>query len=207
MNRRTENLMTQKFGRLLVVEFSHRHEKQRNAYWKCICDCGNKVTVRHSLLKNGTSTSCGCFQKETASRIIKNEIQRRTLRYGEAARRSLFRSYEKNAKARSIPFELSLSLFVEITTLPCSYCGRQPEQIFYNKNWNGEYIYNGIDRVDSALGYLPENCVSCCKHCNVAKMGLSEIDFLKLVYSIYHYRKLEIYNQLQTINVGNIEIF
>ena len=34
------------------------------------------------------------------------------------------------------------------------------------------YVSNGVDRVDSSLGYIEENCVPCCKFCNYAKRAL-----------------------------------
>lgn len=51
----------------------------------------------------------------------------------------------------------------------------------------GNYLYNGIDRKDSSIGYLLENCVSCCSKCNQIKMDMSETDFLSHVTKIYRY--------------------
>lgn len=50
-----------KFGKLRVVEFSHR-EKYRD-YWLCRCDCGNTVVVCDNALKSGNTKSCGCLLK------------------------------------------------------------------------------------------------------------------------------------------------
>jgi hypothetical protein len=51
-------MIGQRFGRLVVVEFSHRNVR-RAAYWKCLCDCSNTSTVLQSSLKVGDTTSCG----------------------------------------------------------------------------------------------------------------------------------------------------
>ena len=32
--------------------------------WKCKCDCGNEVLVRHGNLQKGFTKSCGCYHKE-----------------------------------------------------------------------------------------------------------------------------------------------
>jgi 5-methylcytosine-specific restriction endonuclease McrA len=37
--------------------------------------------------------------------------------------------------------------------------------------------HNGIDRKNNSLEYTLENCVPCCRQCNFAKQGLSEIEF------------------------------
>ena len=63
-----EDLTGQKFGRLTVLEFSHRGNF-RQSFWKCQCNCGNIVFVRAGQLKFGTTKSCGCLQKEKVSKL------------------------------------------------------------------------------------------------------------------------------------------
>mgnify|MGYP001440862313 CR=1 FL=1 len=64
---RIKNLTGIKFGRLFVIEQNGR-SKNEKILWKCLCDCGNTVTVVGDSLKNGVSISCGCFQKEEMSK-------------------------------------------------------------------------------------------------------------------------------------------
>jgi hypothetical protein len=49
----------QKFGKLTAVEFSHKNNFGA-VYWKCICDCGNKITTRSNALRKGEKKTCGC---------------------------------------------------------------------------------------------------------------------------------------------------
>lgn len=42
-----------------------------------------------------------------------------------------------------------------------------------------KYVYGGIDRVDSSKGYTVDNCVSCCRECNVSKGTMSLEAFLR----------------------------
>lgn len=51
-----------KFGRLSVIEFSER--KNRNTFWKCLCDCGNYRCVNIEKLKQGRVKSCGCLKND-----------------------------------------------------------------------------------------------------------------------------------------------
>ena len=55
-----ENLLGRKFGRLTVEGFSHQ-DKNSKAYWKCVCDCGNRKIAKAKLLKSGDTQSCGCL--------------------------------------------------------------------------------------------------------------------------------------------------
>ncbi|KJU74267.1 hypothetical protein AH70_07355 [Pediococcus damnosus LMG 28219] len=60
------DLTGQRFGRLLVIKRSTKKVKNRNAQWKCLCDCGNHVIVDGYNLRNGTSRSCGCLRRDLA---------------------------------------------------------------------------------------------------------------------------------------------
>ena len=57
-----QNLVGRRFGRLRVVAF--RGSRKWHPSWKCICDCGQRVTASASNLKTGHTKSCGCFRKE-----------------------------------------------------------------------------------------------------------------------------------------------
>ena len=97
---------------------------------------------------------------------------------GEAAFRALFKTYRYNAKTRGIAFLLSREQFRALTQQNCHYCGSEPLSVMRGVTYNRDYVYNGVDRIDSALGYVPENCVPCCKFCNLAKAGGSYEDFV-----------------------------
>jgi len=61
------DLLGQRFGRWTVLAKSHR-SKWGDIFWSCRCDCGNDGVVRAGNLRNGTSTSCGCYHKEAVTR-------------------------------------------------------------------------------------------------------------------------------------------
>jgi 5-methylcytosine-specific restriction endonuclease McrA len=97
----------------------------------------------------------------------------------------LFGAYRDGARKRGLTFELSLEDFIRFTTARCAYCGIEPSQQYKNKHHATAYTYNGIDRVDNELGYILENCVTCCKACNRLKGWLSEDVFLATVERIH----------------------
>lgn len=55
---------------MLTVVSEAGRAKYGSFRWKCRCDCENIVTVRGDSLRDGTTQSCGCLQRETASRTM-----------------------------------------------------------------------------------------------------------------------------------------
>jgi hypothetical protein len=168
-----EDLTGQKFGRLIVI---NRAENSRNnrVRWLCKCDCGKETITASSNLKNGTVVSCGCYSRKIHS-----------LPNGEAAKNDLLGSYKRNAKNRNLSFELSKEEFLELTKQNCFYCGKEPSTIRKNNSNNGDYIYNGIDRIDSSKGYTKENTVSCCSQCNMFKNKYLQSDFFEWIKTVH----------------------
>lgn len=70
--RSRQDVTNQKFGRLIVIEFSHI--KNQRTYWLCECSCGNKIIASISDLKSGHTQSCGCLQKERASQSSRIDL-------------------------------------------------------------------------------------------------------------------------------------
>ena len=57
-----------KFGKLTVHRITGKRSSAGQIYWICDCDCGNSVEVLGAKLRNGHTQSCGCLQKERASK-------------------------------------------------------------------------------------------------------------------------------------------
>lgn len=53
-----------KFGRWTVIDPDAGRSKSGNRLALCKCDCGNEGLVIAAKLKNGWSTSCGCFSAD-----------------------------------------------------------------------------------------------------------------------------------------------
>lgn len=59
---KVKDLTGKRFGRLTVLDFAFI--KKRRAYWRCLCDCGNKTATRGISLTRGDTRSCGCLRTE-----------------------------------------------------------------------------------------------------------------------------------------------
>lgn len=62
--RKAIDLMGLKFGRLMVLE-RNASMYNRDAAWLCQCECGNQKVVVGRSLRNGDTTSCGCYAIES----------------------------------------------------------------------------------------------------------------------------------------------
>lgn len=161
------DLSGRRFGRLVVTSKS-RTSRRKNytvKQWECKCDCGSFVWVNSQDLTTKHSTSCGCYQEE---------INRsRTLEFGLASKRKCYSGYKRSAKKKNRRFELSMEAFLLIASKPCYYCGLPPSNFQRAGGYNGPFIYSGIDRLNSSLGYINKNCVPCCITCNIAKHDMT----------------------------------
>lgn len=95
---------------------------------------------------------------------------------GHAARRGLLADYQTAARNRSLEWALSDDAFFDLTKSLCFYCGTPPARV-RRVSRNGEYLFNGVDRVDNLKGYVSDNVVPCCATCNHAKCQMSVTDF------------------------------
>ena len=88
--------------------------------------------------------------------------------------------YKRHAINRGFVWMLSREDVLNTIFKNCFYCESPPSNTKKTKNSIGSGLqYNGIDRVDSSIGYIKSNIVPCCKTCNIAKQNLS-IDQFKM---------------------------
>jgi len=70
MGRPKDNLIGQRFGRLIVEEATDDFLRG-NAVWVCRCDCGRLTRATSGPLKSGGKSSCGCLKREMSAAKIK----------------------------------------------------------------------------------------------------------------------------------------
>ena len=181
-----QDLTGQRFTRL-VVKGRAPSNKHGHTKWFCICDCGTPVVAYASDLKRGGRPSCGCLKSEKISAL-------RKLAPGEAGLNQVFGQYKKSAKERNLSFHLTHVEFSNLIDKTCHYCGAGPtlkafnEKALLRNGTNGNFIYTGIDRIDSKQGYHKENCVTCCKTCNFAKNNMIYEEFVEYLDRVAAFR-------------------
>jgi len=173
------DLTGQRFGKLVVLEHIERKQSKGGSRWKCQCDCGNITETEAHRLKNGRTKSCGCLKKEYGAR----------LGYGTTSFKNILSLYKIRAKERNRVFELTEEEFKILTKQNCHYCGTEPKNVTGKDKYYGEYIYNGIDRLNNDLGYTVENSVPCCSDCNYMKHQFTKDYFIAHIKKIYEHNK------------------
>lgn len=85
MGRVAIDMIGRRFGKFFVLSRA-KNDKNRNACFCCLCDCGNTKTICGKYLRNGKSSSCGCKRTETRPLPAEAYLLKAT------SRRSLFLS-------------------------------------------------------------------------------------------------------------------
>ena len=172
-----QKLSNKRFGNLIAIEPIGLIPK-RGMKWLCKCDCGKLVEKYAASLNALYGVKCHC---DNGLGLGRKPI----LKKGEAAFNELYGSYKSKSLKRKIKFELSKEQFKNLTLDNCFYCGDSPTNI--QKGRNGDYVYNGIDRVDNNKGYELDNCVSCCDYCNRMKLNYTTLEFAEKISKIYSF--------------------
>lgn len=140
------DLTDKRFGRLLVVARAASINKQ--TAWKCRCKCGNTAVVRSAYLRSGKTTSCGCFQRESASLRQSTHRSSKTPEYRawQALKKRCYCQTDKgyqNWGGRGIRvckrWRISFENFL-------SDMGRRPSS------------KHSVDRIDNSKNYSKKNC-------------------------------------------------
>lgn len=166
--------------------YNHVHRGKKQVWFVCACECGNIVTVSRSNLTT-KAVSCGCVRREKARTNIQSIIKEST---ELTAFNKLLNEYKHSAKARNHLFDLTNEQFNTLINGNCYYCGILPNRIqrSYARS-DKTIVYNGIDRKDNSVGYIIENCVSCCTVCNLAKRSMTEQEFYTWINRVYNHVK------------------
>lgn len=157
----------------------------------CKCVCGKEKVFRYDsfVCKNelDRAKSCGC--KHT----YRNNFNAQKRRKPESVYRYVYEQYKMGSKVRDIEFKLLRDDFDELIKKNCFYCGGKPplkQPHRGNKTYVGvPTLYNGIDRIDSSIGYEKENCVPCCTRCNYMKSDMDISSFTEHILKIANHIK------------------
>lgn len=144
---------SQIFGRLTVLNL-HSQDANYNKRWLCQCVCGKTKVVLGTHLKNGHTSSCGCYQKEFRAALEDTAAKERRHYTHSSYKAMIGRCY--NPKYPS---------FCRYGGAGVTVCDRWRVGENGKTGWLCFYEDMGpratglsIDRIDNEKGYHPDNC-------------------------------------------------
>lgn len=159
------DLRGRRFGRWTAIE---RAENSPSGYtrWVCRCDCGERKTVDKLSLMTGRSKSCGCLNRELATRNILKYRHLGSAAAGEASRVHGHRSLEGKPSPTYVSWAAMLSRCRNKRSKKYqNYGGRGIEVCARWLNFENFLADMGerpegtsIDRIDNNGNYQPGNC-------------------------------------------------
>lgn len=139
----------EKYGRLTIVGQA-LPTKNRQRRWQCNCECGGIAIVRTDGLTSGRAQSCGCRQKEIATKFCV-----------ERSRHGMSRSrvYESWCHMIDRCTNRNNGRYADYGGRGVSVCDRWKEDFLNFYSDMGE-MPDGmtLERKDNSKGYGPDNC-------------------------------------------------
>lgn len=172
-----------KFGKLTILSICEERTARGEKILLCSCECGKTIRLPRTRLFHDNVKSCGCL-RDDQEYVVGN----RTYEPQIASARSRFNS--STYKDGNLAFDQ----FLALSQLRCHYCDAQPSNN-YNvfkkytaKNTyaldNGNFVYNGLDRLDSSRPHDIDNVVPCCWECNMAKNNRTVEQFARWILRV-----------------------
>jgi hypothetical protein len=167
-------------------------------YTKCCKSCKEKSKRRYELKredilkqqKEDRTENPDKYKQRSDVYRTKNRVQiniKQNERYArDTTKKEMQKAYNNSREGKYKSFVLSVNKgkydismtkdeIMNMTDMPCVYCGHETEDKVYR---------NGIDRLDSFIGYQIDNCVPCCRECNFMKGQVDPRTFIERVRQI-----------------------
>ena len=142
-----KDITGESFNGCEVIGYSRT--KNRKAYWKCICFCGEEFEAMGTHIRNGHKKSCGCLRAKSLSE--------RTYKHGKS--NSRLYTIWKGMKARcnnvkNPAYDRYGGRGIKV----CEEWEKNFEEFYKWAKSNGYKKHLTIDRINNDEGYSPDNC-------------------------------------------------
>lgn len=155
----------QRFTHLFVEKLDHTG-RQGGKYWLCKCDCGSSKVIPNGSLSTGRTKSCGCKSSELRGNL-----------HGEIWL-SFWNNKKYDANTRNLEFTVSREQAWQKFLDQNKQCALSGVTIVFGKRYSKDETTASMDRIDSSVGYTPENIQWVHKRINFMKSNLSDEELL-----------------------------
>lgn len=157
MYRVKHDMSGERYGRLVVIERAGT-DRNRNALWRCRCDCGNEKVISGKCLKSGDTKSCGCLQLEN---LREQAHKGHSITHGDAHSR-LYEVWSTMIQRCTNPKNKKYPDYGGRGITVCDEWREYgPFLAWARASGYDENAPRGgctLDRIDNDRGYSPENC-------------------------------------------------
>lgn len=151
---RSNNQITDKISIDKKITNANMYDSKNEDTKMCV-KC-NK-TDKHFKIKNRKCEKCfDTYKKAEANRSLPDPLMKK------------LSWCKKSAKDRNIEWNISDQTALSLIQSKCTYCDKL-------------VAFNGIDRINSEIGYVDTNVVACCSVCNIMKHEHTVENFIKIV--------------------------
>lgn len=158
-----EELIGKTYGNLHVLKMCS--DERGKSVYECLCDCGKHTISNRTDLESGRKKSCGCNRQKTKSNYA-------------TGKHYAFNSIKASANTKNIMFDLTEDDTISLIQKPCYYCGTVGSRV---SRTHDRFRFNGLDRINSDIGYTKENVVPCCSDCNYMKRRKTQKEFYEKI--------------------------
>jgi len=146
-----EFLLSMKVAPDIIARLEHRLATETK---ECkICKIIKPLSEYYVRIRHGRHINIRPGCKKCHNRLTVSGMNRRPV-----ANEALVR-YRKSANKTGKAFDLDTEFMKESFSKPCQYCDETK-------------LLMTLDRKDSSIGYLKQNCVPCCIRCNLVKADM-----------------------------------
>ncbi len=136
----------QRYGRLKVLNRCGTG-KNGDAIWRCLCECGNEISVRKKSLTSESTVSCGCYKKE--------HLLKKNTTHG-MSRSKEYKVWASMIQRCTNPSSTGYENYGE---RGISVCERWLKfENFISDMGAKPSMLHSIERIDNNVGYCPDNC-------------------------------------------------
>jgi len=152
----------------------------------------DRVVSTIGYIKNNCISSCamcnfmkGCLDKDIFIQRVEHIVTYNKIAEGKLFPKSFkdydtnYFSYKSRSDKKGLQFKMSKCVFDILTNRSCYLCGKQTTKTHQN----------GLDRIDSSIGYIENNVYTCCGNCNYMKNNYSYKYFIDKCLLIYNHNK------------------
>lgn len=149
-----ENLAGRRFGRLFVLHKASIKTRSKKTMWNCLCSCGKVRVIAAASLIRGSTTSCGCFQKDQVTKAATTHGMSKTQQYISM----MNRKRKEYRKLYDASWTIEMENFIHIYFTSCVVCGEK-----------NDLTVDHVIPLSKGGGLVPGNATILCRSCNSAK--------------------------------------